>query len=292
MKKLLLTLVGVAFLSFVQAQSFKFSVGYGLPWLSQEIGTNSSSTYSTTLDPSSGLEIPRVTNSSKSIKGSYGAGLNVAGAFGYTLSENIGLELGISYSAGKEYTISSNYTDTRLDVFKSSTYESETSKGRAVLFTPMLKFITHKRNFTPYFLIGPVFGKMNFNRAMVRSTQENDALTTEIRNTKYKGGISVGLRGAVGVSVVLNGKFSVFSEIMFTGMNYYPKQSEIVRYTVNGEDRLSALTQNSRKTMYVKSVDNDSGNSSDYQNTPGKAVRSPLSMSSVGANIGLLVNLN
>jgi hypothetical protein len=96
MKKILLTAVGVAFLSFVQAQSFKFSVGYGLPWLSQQIGTNSSSTYSTSLDPETGLEVPRVTNTGKSIKGSYGAGLNLSAAFGYTLSENIGLELGIS----------------------------------------------------------------------------------------------------------------------------------------------------------------------------------------------------
>lgn len=292
MKKLLLILVGMAFLSSVNAQSFKFSVGYGLPWLSQQIGTNTSSTYSTALDPETQMEVPRVTNASKIVKGSFGAGLNVSGAFGYTLSENIGLELGISYSAGKEYRVASNYTDIRLDVFKSSTYESETSKSRAVLFAPLLKFITHKRNLTPYFLIGPVFGKINFNRTMVRSIEENDFLTTEVRNTKYKGGISVGLRGAVGASVILNRKFSVFSEIMFTGMNYYPKQSEIVRYTINGEDRITSLTENSRKTLYVKSVDNDSDNASDYVNAPGKAVRSALSMSSVGANIGLLINLN
>jgi len=292
MKKLLLILVGVAFLSSVNAQSFKFSVGYGLPWLSQQIGTNSSSTYSTALHPETGMEVPRVTNVSKIIKGSYGAGLNFSGAFGYTLSENIGLELGISYSTGKEYRVTSSYTDTRLDVFKSSTYESETSKSRAVLFTPMLKFITHKRNLTPYFLIGPVFAKANFNRTMVRSTQESDASVNEVRNTKYKGGISVGLRGAVGASVVLNRKVSIFSEIMFTGMNYYPKESEIVRYTINGEDRITSLTENSRKTIYVKSVDNDSDNASDYVNTPGKAVRSSLSMSAVGANIGLIINLN
>jgi hypothetical protein len=137
-----------------------------------------------------------------------------------------------------------------------------------------------------------VFGKINFNRAMVRSTDESDISVTEIRNTKYKGGISIGLRGAVGASVVLNRKFSMFSEIMFTGMNYYPKESEIVRYTVNGEDKMTLLTENSRKTIYVKSVDNDSDNASDYVNTPGKAVRSSLSMSSIGMNIGLLIKVN
>src|SRR5690606_19357864 len=130
--------------------------------------------------------------------------------------------------------------------------------------------------------IGPVFAKNNFNRAMIRSIQESDVSVTEVRNTKYKGGISVGLRGAVGASVVLNRKFSFFSEIMFTGMNYYPKESQIVRYTINGEDRMSSLTENSRKTVYVKSVNNDSDNAGDYVNRPGKAVRSSISMSAVG----------
>jgi len=291
MKKLMLTVVGVTMFGFAQAQSFKFSVGYGFPWLSQQIGINSSSTYTTTMDPAKGSEIPRVTNTSKSIKGSYGAGLNLTGAFGYKLAENIGLELGITYSTGKEFTTVSNYTDTRLDVLKSFTQESETSKSRAILFTPMLKFVTHKRNFTPYFLIGPVLGKINFHRAMGRTTEDEGFITTESRNTKFKGGISVGLRGAVGVSVVLNQKVSLFSEITFTGMNYYPKESEITRYTVNGEDRLHLLTPNIRKTMYVDKVETDSDNATDDLTTPGNSVRFPVAMSSLSANVGVLINL-
>lgn len=287
----MLTVVGVTVFGFVQAQSFKFSVGYGFPWLSQQIGINSSSTYTTTLDPNTGSEIPRVTNTSKSIKGSYGAGLNLTGAFGYKLAENIGLELGISYSTGKEFTTVSEYTDTRLDVLKSFTSESETSKSRAILFTPMLKFVTHKRNFTPYFLIGPVLGKINFHRAMGRTTEDEGVVTTEFRNTKFKGGISVGLRGAVGVTVVLNRKLSLFSEITFTGMNYYPKESEITRYMVNGEDRLSLLTTNVRKTIYVDKVENDSDNATDDLHTPAESVRFPVAMSSLSANVGVLINL-
>lgn len=287
----MLTVVGVTLLGFTQAQTFKFSVGYGLPWLSQQIGINSSSTYSTTLDPGTGLEIPRVTNTSKSIKGSYGAGLNLTGAFGYTLSENIGVELGISYSTGKEFTTVSDYTDIRQEVLKSFTHESETSKSRAILFTPMLKFLTHKRNFTPYFLIGPVLGKINFHRAMARSIDADGITTAEFRNTKFKGGISIGLRGAVGVSVVLNRKLSFFSEITFTGLNYYPKESEITRYTINGEDKLSTLTPNIRKTVYVDKVDNDSNNATDDLYTPSKGVRFPVAMSSLSANAGVLITL-
>jgi hypothetical protein len=292
MRKLMLTAVGLAFFGLAQSQSFKFSVGYGFPWLSQEIGTNSSTTHTTTLDINSGLEVPRVTSTRKTVEGSYGAGLNINGAFGYTLSENIGIELGISYLTGRKYTTGSNYTDIRQGELMTFTHESESSTSKAVLFTPMLKFVTHKRNFTPYFLIGPVLGKVNFNRALSRSTEESGATVSEVRNTKFKGGVSIGLRGAVGVSVVLNRKFSVFSEIMFTGMNYFAKESEIVRYTVNGEDKLSLLTENIRKTVYVKEIEIDSDNASDYDNHPGKSLRFPISMSSVGANVGMLVKLN
>lgn len=290
MVKLKLTLVALSFFGLVQAQTFKFSVGYGVPWISQQIGTNSTTANSTTLDPLTGAEIPRTTNSTKTVKGSYGAGWNVSGAFGYKLSEHLGLELGISYLAGKSYTTQSFFSDTRLDVLTSYSHEVESSKSRAILFTPTLKFMTQQRKFTPYFLVGPVLGKINFHRELERSTEESGTVVTEFRNTKFTGGLAIGLRGAVGVSVILNKKVSLFSEIVFTGMNYYPKESEIKRYIVNGEDKLSTLTGNVRKTIYVDKVESDS-QASNPENSPGRSVRFPLAMSSLSGNVGILVNL-
>jgi hypothetical protein len=158
------------------------------------------------------------------------------------------------------------------------------------LFTPAIKFLTQKRDFTPYFLIGPVFGKINYHRALDRSTEENSSVNTEFRNTRFKGGISLGLRGAVGVSVVLNKKISLFTEIAFMGMNYYPKESEITRYIINGEDKLNSLTGNVRKTNYVDKIENDSQDTN-MENSPGKSLHFPVAMSSVSGNVGLVLNL-
>lgn len=281
----------MTFFGFVHAQSFKFSAGYGVPWISQQIGTNTSTTYTETIDPETGATTPRATSASELVKGSYGAGWNVNGSFGYKLSENMGLELGLSYSAGKEYTTHSLYADTRTDVVNSLSRETETSKSRAILFTPALKFMTHKRNFTPYFSVGPVFGKVNFHRSLGRSVEEDGVIGTEFRNTKFTGGISIGLRGAVGVSVVVNRKLSLFSEIIFTGMNYYPKESEITSYIINGEDKLSTLTENVRKTVYVKKLSTDTQNASDMINAPNKNVRFPVAMSALSLNAGVLIDL-
>src|SRR5688500_3267398 len=285
MLKYALTLVTVvAFSGVLQAQSFKFSIGYGVPWISQQVGTNSSTTYSTTLNPETNSSVQRTTNSTENVRGSFGAGINASAAFTYTLSENIGIELGISYLSGKEYSTSASYTDLQFDQLVALYREHETSKSRGILFTPALKFITQQRIFTPYFLVGPVFGKINFRRELERYREEGGAVSTEFRTTKFTGGVSIGLRGAVGVTVIVTKKVSLFSEIGFTGMNYYPKESEITRYVIDGENKIDNLTVNVRKTLFVDKVESDSQNTDD--NTPNRSVRVPVAMSSMSANIG------
>ncbi|WP_276374708.1 outer membrane beta-barrel protein [Chryseolinea sp. H1M3-3] len=290
MEKVVMTLVAVIAFAFAQAQSFKFGVGYGIPWISQPIGTNSSSTSTTTLNTETGYEVSRATSSHENMKGSYGAGWNASGAFCYTLSENIGLELGIGYAVGKEYTTRSSFTDVYLEN-RNITSESETFKSRAISFTPALKFMTQRRDFTPYFLVGPIFSKVNFRSAMIRTADENGTVTTESHNTKFKGGFTLGLRGAVGVSVIVNKKLTLFSEIVFTGMNYYPKESEITHYIINGEDKIGTLTPNVRKTVYVDKIENDSDKANDNVNVPNRNLRFPVAMSSVSANAGVQVKL-
>ena len=81
---------------------------------------------------------------------------------------------------------------------------------------------------------------------------------------------------------------SFFSEISFTGMNYYPKESEITRYTINGENNLSALTPNVRKTTYVNKVTTDSQHTPEEINSPGKSLRFPVAMSSIALNVGVV----
>lgn len=290
MIKYALTLVTVvAFSGVLQAQSFKFSVGYGVPWISQDIGTNSATTYSTTLNPQTNASVRRTTNSVEEVRGSFGAGLNASAAFSYTLSENIGVELGISYLSGKEYSTNSTYMDYQFDQLATFSHEAETSKSKGILFTPTLKFITQQRIFTPYFLAGPVFGKLNFRKELERYRDENGTVATEFRTTRFTGGVAIGLRGAVGVSIIISKKLSLFSELVFTGMNYYPKESEITRYVINGENKIDQLTTNVRKTVFVDKVVNDSQSTDD--NSPNRSVRVHVAMSSMSANLGVILSL-
>ena len=46
----------MTFLGFAHAQTFKVSAGYGFPWITQPIGTNTSTTATTTIDPGTSNE--------------------------------------------------------------------------------------------------------------------------------------------------------------------------------------------------------------------------------------------
>src|SRR5687768_5614887 len=134
MTKLKLTLVAMSFLGFAQAQSFKISTGYGFPWITQQIGTNTSTASTTALDPGTSSEIRRVTYTSQNIKRSYGTGWNIGGAYVYEFSKFVNLELGFTYVLGKTYTTESSVTDVQQDIVKSFSSEAESSKSRAFLF--------------------------------------------------------------------------------------------------------------------------------------------------------------
>jgi hypothetical protein len=291
MTKLKLTLIAMTFLGFAQAQSFKISAGYGFPWISQQIGTNTSTVSTTTLDPATNTDLQRTTYTSQNVKGSFGAGWNIGGAYVYEFSKNLNLELGLSYVVGKKYDTQSAYSEVNSGVAENLHVESETSKSRAFLFTPMLKFMVYdrRRPVTPYFFAGPVLSKVNFSRDLKQYVEENGSVSTESRSTKFNGGISLGIRGGAGVNIKMNKKMSFFSEISFTGMNYYPKDSEITKYTVNGENNISSLTQNVLKTMYVNKVTTDSQHTPEEINSPGKSLRFPVAMSSINLNVGVLI---
>jgi hypothetical protein len=292
MLRILVTLVAATVFGFSHAQSFKLSVGYGIPWISQPIGTNSETAHTLTTNPETGAEQHRVTNTSEHVNGSFGAGFNASGAFTYKLAEHIALELGLTYSAGKEYTTRSLYTDMRMDVLNSMSNNSETSQSRAVLFTPALKFMTHRRTFTPYFSLGPVLGKINFRRSLAETSVEDGIVSSEYRHTKYSGGITLGLRGSVGVSVTVNKNLSWFSEISFAGMNYYAKKSEITSYIINGENRLHTLTKNVTHTNFVRKIATDSNQANDRSNAPGTSLRFPIAMSAISLNVGVVIRLH
>lgn len=78
----------------------------------------------------------------------------------------------------------------------------------------------------------------------------------------------------------------------FNSISYYPKEKEITQYVVNGENKLPAMSEQDRRTVYVKSISTDS-RTLDTENAaePGKAIRISFPVSNVMANIGMKLTL-
>lgn len=283
------TLLMIAGSKSVHGQSayVKFSAGYGFPLAGGQLGSGGSSSFTTTLNPQTGEQIPRVVTINENVHGSYGSGPLLTGTFGYMFSPNLGVEGMFSYFRGREYEILNTALDSRLDNVIYYASDVETTYSRGFLFSPLFKVSAGEGAIRPYLMAGPVIGKVDFYHESNHYAEEEGLTLSEIRSTHYKGNIVKGARGVVGVEFNFSGALSLFSEVVITGMNYYPGESELTRYEVDGEDRLPSLTVRQRRTKYVEKTVWDTNEPIPSVDEPLKASRISIPMSSISANAGI-----
>src|SRR6267154_2762548 len=213
-KKTMLTLLITLSANFLFGQSscLKFAIGYGLPAGSQLLGENSSS--------HNIFSSGSYTANEKGIYGSLGSGFVVNASYGHMYSKNIGLDISLQYLAGRKYVSnnSSTYVDFNNTVTTSSNESSIGAQG--LLFSPAVVFSAGDGSIRPYTKIGLVIGSMKF------ATEEQAHYTNQSleMKTEFKGGLSFGFRGGVGLDFSASKKISFFTEVMFTSMSYYPHE--------------------------------------------------------------------
>jgi hypothetical protein len=249
MKKLFILITLLLFAVSLNAQMYiKLGGGYGTSLTSQEIystSTSSSITYN---------------------YGSFGAGFNFGGTFGYMLNKNIGIELSGNYLLGKKY-------DNPGITLMTSTLD-EKFYGNAFSITPAFVMATAlDKQWTLYTKIGAVF-------AFPQVFQENNYTATApsgpsgMDKFKESGSMALGFAGAVGANVMLNKTFGIFFEINGIGLNYSPS-------TVENTDVATGHTKIPTKTY------NETVNTSDVNVLP--SVRRQFS--SIGASLGISILL-
>lgn len=287
----LTALLMVASAACVNGQAyFKLSPGYGFPLAGEQLGSNGQSEFTTTLDPETGFEVPRIVTSSENIHGSYGAGPVFSGTFGYMFTRNLGVEGVISYFSGREYEAVSTNLDSRLNQIRYASRASTLTRSNGFLFSPLLKLTAGDGLIRPYLMAGPVFGKVDFSRDH-KSMDVDEGVTSSTNTSRqYSGGLAKGARGVAGLEFAIKNSFSLFAEVVITGMNYYPKKSEVTRYEIDGEDRLNTLTTKQRKVNFVERVTRDTDGPIASDDEPDQQPRISIPLSSVSANIGVKLN--
>jgi hypothetical protein len=294
MKKIFLITMAFFAISFNLAAQSSFYVkiggGYSFPLSSQNIGMNTKNIYWRDVDPETGAYIPAIINEYKEVKGSYSAGINASATVGYNITENIGAEISTTYINGKEYKTSAIGQDIINDegiTVTNSSSRIHKSAASVILVSPSLRLTAPDGFLRPYLTAGPVLGFATLETEYdARSDYEDE--NSEIRHERYSGGVSVGMRGALGVDIRLNDALALFSEVAFNSISYSPKEKELTKYVVNDVNRLPDLTERDRRTVFDKNYTTDT-RVANYNDPDKPAKASPVSfaMNNLMVNVGL-----
>jgi hypothetical protein len=289
----LFTMVFFAISFNLMAQSsfyVKIGGGYSFPLSPQNIGVNTKNIFWRDVNPETGAYVPAIINEYKEVKGSYSAGINASATVGYNFTENIGAEISTTYVHGKEYKTSAVGQDIINDegiTITNSSLSTHTSAARVVLVSPSLRLTASDGLLRPYLTAGPVLGFATLETEY-DATSDYEGENKETRHERYSGGISIGMRGALGLDIRLNDALAFFTEVAFNSISYSPKEKEITKYEVNDENRLPDMTERQRRTVYDKNFTTDTRD--DDHNDPDKPAKaSPVSfaMNNLMVNVGL-----
>ncbi|MEK6780125.1 MAG: hypothetical protein AABY93_00365 [Bacteroidota bacterium] len=246
---------------------FRFGLGYGLSSGSQMVEANSTQTSTYTYSDFSSSYSS--TSKYEGVYGSLGSGLVFNTSYMHMYTKNIGLDVNLQYLLGKKYegTNSNTYNGT-TNISKSSI------RSRGILFSPALIVIVGESKVKPYVQVGLVMGK-------VKVLQEESYASANKNTTEYKGGLSFGFKGGFGIDAPISENTFFFTELVFTGMSYYPKEA-----TTTSE--MNGITQPSQpKVEFVREVTTDDNNES----ASNKQLRVSVPFGSVALNIGVKILL-
>ena len=252
---------------FSQGTYFKAGGSYRLGLPSMLIGTNYTSTSSSTGS----------TSKSEGVYGTLGKGLGFEGAIGYK-GENLGIEVGVSYLLKSSIETTNIYNSNSSVSSTTSTYESS-----MMAINPSLVFAT---DVGFYGRAGAVLGFPKF--ASKRYSESPGSPTgIEDQTTKYSGNMALGLMGALGVAVG-SGAVRLYVEVDVVSLTWAPASSEITEYTVNGKDQLPSMKVYDKKTNFEETT---TTNSSIPQNmdVPRVSLKDYIPFSSVGLKAGVML---
>lgn len=287
--KLVFLFVGTMGLcSLAQAQSYlKIGGGYAFPLASNPLGKNHLDVYLRETNPETGYYEPSVQLTEEELRGSYSTGMVSSVTFGHVFSSKIGVEISVGYVFGKSYETTSVSEERIDDELRYSGKTTQSWRGENAFIAPALLLTAGEGWVKPYLTAGPVFAFASIDEKYRHHSEFDVNPVPTVRDEKYSGGISLGLRGAGGLDFQLAEKVHLFSEVAFTGMSYYPKEKETVKYEMDGEDILSTWSIHQRKTEYVRKIETDTRSEKTPSDQPEKALRQSFGMSALMVTAGL-----
>ncbi|HEY9048737.1 MAG TPA: hypothetical protein VIN08_22690 [Ohtaekwangia sp.] len=271
MKKIILSLFLLLMAAVASAQFYvRANVGYNIPVNNDLIGQN----YSYANADAGYVE------KFKSVYGSYGAGTSIRAAVGGSLSNGIfGYDVEVGYLFGKQYTYTNSY-----QYSESEGSVKTTRSAKSFQISPSFTFTTGDGKFQPFARVGPVLAVSSIQQKQNTDSDYGTQKYSEVLQYKYSGGISVGFKGAIGVSYSIAPKMQLYAEVDFVSLSYSPSKRKTTKYDVNGQDSLGNIPDDQKEIDLKKEFETVS-----EEGEP--PMRESYSMGSAGLQFGVKFTL-
>ena len=263
MKRNLLLIIALFVATSMSAQFYAgLGVGYALGASKRANGTEVSGTVTT------------------NIYGSYGQGFSPNLKLGFMFSDNMGIELGVSYLFGATQTkVKSDGDTVGLE-----------AKSTGLRLAPQLVYKLDNGFYGRFGMIIPVLGK-----TVVTDNDEKSALLIggvpvagEKESTiETKGSFSIGFIGAIGYGFALNDNITLFGEIEYIGLSIKSGSATVTEYTFKGNDVLPLFDTYQKEYEYVDEIDSSVPFD---KNKPTQKLKQKAPFSSLGFNFGITMS--
>jgi len=216
-----------------------------------------------------------------------GGGFNANLAFGFMLSDYVGIELGVNEFIGLGNKIHSSSTNSSYD------YSSDAKlSGMMLQLIPAIIITPGLEKVNPYARLGMSIGILPSVVMKDNSTSTGGeslkATSSSEDNVKLYGGVALGFTAAGGIDFNLSEKLAFFGEIVFNGITYAPAKGKYTKYTVDGVDKLATMTTRDKEWTFEKKYDADEVIP---EGSPDKKPKQSVNFSNVELNIGIKFKL-
>ena len=216
-----------------------------------------------------------------------GDGFNANLAFGFMLSNYVGIELGVNEFIGLGNKIHSSSTNSGYD------YSSDSKlSGMMLQIIPAIVITPGLEKVNPYARLGMSVGILSSVVIKGNSTStggESLIATSNFEdNVKLYGGIALGFTAAGGIDFNLSEKLAFFGEFVFNGITYAPAKGKHTKYTVDGVDKLATMTTRDKEWTFEKKYD---AAEVIPEGSPAKQPKMSVNFSNVELNIGIKFKL-
>ncbi len=269
---------------------------------------------------------PLDTISRKVLTGSYGQGVRGGLSVGYNINRYIAIEGTFNYFHSSKNLMTRSLTTV---VGSGQVLGSITSRGHvnAVDFAPSFVFSPGLEKVNPYVRFGvvlPLWGRLYIETDALQISNPPAGLplppgtmvkTVIHRQEEVKPNVTIGMQGALGVSINVSPRIDVFVETEYRNVPVKSKSKEVTKYeetntAINGSTGaalqvlstrgLNDLSVAERNTDYVTTLDKNSntevrkqGTKTYYKNdnAPANDLKSYINIGGMGFNAGLKFRL-